>query len=317
LGKFLRDHRESDFMNWKKLGRIFNVHDRSAWMHAYAYVPTAILLDERRVRIFLAFRDRENVGRIGSVDVSAQDPTQILSVAGRPCLDIGQPGCFDDNGVTPLSIVRDGDVLRLYYMGWQLTPRARYLLFTGLAISRDGGDTFERSQLTPILDRSPTERIVRSGAHVMKDGDHWKIWYAAGSGFVDIGGKRVPTYHLAYAESPDGVSWPSQGRIAIRPREPDEYGFGRPCVVKDGELYRIWYSTRSHSQDYLIGYATSSDGINWDRDDRGGGLPKSRRGWDSEMTCFASVVDTKTGRYMFYNGNGFGQTGVGVARLEN
>jgi hypothetical protein len=303
-------------MNWKKLGMIFNVQDRNAWMYAYAYVPTAILLDKQRVRIFLAFRDRENVGRIGSIDVSAQDPTKVLSVAERPSLDVGEAGCFDDNGVTPLSIVRDGDDLRLYYAGWQLTPRSRYLLFTGLAISRDGGEKFERERLTPVLDRSPTERIVRSGAHVMKDGDRWKIWYAAGSGLTAVGSKQVPTYHLAYAESPDGISWPPQGRMAIEPREPDEYGFGRPCVLKEGALYRMWYSARSHSQNYVIGYATSPDGINWDRDDSAG-LRKSADGWDSEMTCFASVVDTDTGRYMFYNGNGFGQTGVGVARLQD
>ena len=76
------------------------------------------------------------------------------------------------------------------------------------------------------------------------------------------------------------------------------------------------HSARSHSQGYLIGYATSPDGLHWDRKDEAGGLPKSASGWDSEMTCFASVVDTPAGRFMFYNGNDFGRTGVGVARFD-
>ena len=102
----------------------------------------------------------------------------------------------------------------------------------------------------------------------------------------------------------------------MQPREPDEYGFGRPTIVKDGDLYRMWYSIRTHSLGYRIGYAISSNGINWRRRDDEGGLPTSPEGWDSEMTCFASVVDKETGRYMFYNGNDFGRTGVGVARLD-
>lgn len=29
----------------------------------------------------------------------------------KPCLDIGKPGCFDDNGVVPCAITRVGDVM--------------------------------------------------------------------------------------------------------------------------------------------------------------------------------------------------------------
>jgi hypothetical protein len=133
---------------------------------------------------------------------------------------------------------------------------------------------------------------------------------------VTTGDRLTYTSHLAYAESSDGVSWPQRGIVSMQPREPDEYGFGRPAIVNDGGLYRMWHSIRTHSQGYRIGYATSSDGVVWDRRDDEGGLPASAEGWDSEMTCFASVVDTENGRYMFYNGNDFGRTGVGVARLD-
>lgn len=304
-------------MNWERLGPIFNVEGRSAWMHSHAYLPTAHQVDSERIRVFLAFRDEHRVGRLGWIDVLASDPRAVIAVSETPALDIGLPGTFDDNGVTPLAVVPDGNRLRMYYAGWQLTPRARYLLFTGLAFSEDGGDTFTRHQHTPVLDRNPEEFVVRTGAHVMRDNDGlWKIWYAAGSGFVETGDKQVPTYQMAYLESPNGLSWPGASTIVMTPRVPDEYGFGRPHIRKNNGVYEMWYSARSHSKGYSIGYATSSDGLNWDRRDDQLGLAPSPSGWDSEMTCFASVVENQHGTFMFYNGNGFGLTGVGVARLQ-
>ena len=299
-----------------KLGLIFTPSDNSDWIKTHAYLPTAILLDDDRIRVYLAFRDADNVGRVGWIDVSSHDPLKVLSVSAKPCLDIGDPGCFDDNGVSPMSIVKFENRLRLYYVGWQLTPKARYLLFTGLAFSDDGGDTFVRAKKVPVLDRSNDETIVRSGAYITFDEGVWKAWYAAGSGIIVNKDRNVPTYHLAYAESQDGIKWPEHGDIIIRPNEPDEYGFGRPWVTKNNGQYHMYYSIRSHSETYTIGYGVSDDGKNWKRLDNIVGIDKSKIGWDSEMVGFASVVVASDGRkYMFYNGNGYGETGVGVAQF--
>ncbi|MBC2774690.1 glucosyl hydrolase [Rhizobium sp. AQ_MP] len=304
-------------MRWARLGQVFNAEQRSSWMDSYAYVPTAYQIDEERIRVFLAFRDKEQVGRIGWVDVLANDPTQVIEFSREPSLDIGRVGAFDDNGVTPLAVVAEGTGLRLYYAGWQLTPRARYLLFTGLAISTDQGQRFTRLQETPILDRSPDELILRSGAHVLKDEEMgiWKMWYAVASGFVDVGGKQVPTYHMAYLESVDGISWPQKGKTVLTPLAPDEYGFGRSFIRKKNGRYELWLSARSHSKNYVIDYATSADGVHWQRHAGYGGLDHAAEGWDSQMTCFPSIIENKHGTFMFYNGNGFGETGFGVAKL--
>jgi hypothetical protein len=303
-------------MKWEKLGVIFNADRRSQWMHSHAYVPTAYQPDSKRIRVFLAFRDENQVGRIGWIDVAASDPTCVLAVSERPSLDVGCSGAFDDNGVTPLSVVPDGARLRIYYAGWQLTPRARYLLFTGLAFSDDGGSSFVRYQETPVLDRGPKEFLVRSGAYVMQDAENglWKIWYAASSSLINYAGKETPTYHMAYAESIDGIHWPQSGTVVLKPQG-SEFGFGRPHIRKTKGAYELWYSVRSHSQMYRIGYATSEDGLQWVRRDPEGELAPSKSGWDSEMTGFPSIIENDHGTFMFYNGNGFGLTGVGVARL--
>ena len=102
----------------------------------------------------------------------------------------------------------------------------------------------------------------------------------------------------------------------MRPAAPDEFGFGRPFVVKHGDRYKNWYSIRSQSKGYRIGYAESADGRTWTRRDDEVGLDVSSSGWDSEMVCFACVQQTKHGTYMFYNGNNYGETGFGAAVLE-
>ena len=41
----------------------------------------------------------------------------------------------------------------------------------------------------------------------------------------------------------------------------------------------------------------------------------SEEGWDSQMICYAYVYEHKGQKYMVYNGNGFGATGLGYAVL--
>jgi len=267
-----------------------------------------------RLRVLCAFLDADRVGRLGFVDVDAADPLRVLGVSDEPGLDIGAPGCFDDNGVTPLSVLRlpDGRV-RLYYAGWQLGVRVRYYLFTGLAESADDGVTFERASQAPVLDRADGELSVRTGGAVVPEGDGYRMWYAGGSEWVaGPDGVPRPAYSMRHVRSADGMAWPAQGDVCMTPRE-GEHGFGRPAVARDDGLLRMWYSVRLLDHGYRMGYATSVDGLAWERRDDEAGLDVSEHGWDSEMVGLASVCDTPSGRYLFYNGNDYGATGFGVA----
>jgi hypothetical protein len=45
------------------------------------------------------------------------------------------------------------------------------------------------------------------------------------------------------------------------------------------------------------------------------GIERSPSGWDSEMMEYSSMQRHKQDMYLLYNGNGFGQSGFGIARL--
>jgi hypothetical protein len=302
-------------VKWRKLQQVYVASGEHEWAASHAHVPTSIVLDSERIRVYAAFLDRSKVGRPGFVDVDASDPTKVLDVSSQPVLDIGEPGTFDDSGVTPLSVVEDEGKLLMYYAGWQLGTRIRYFLFTGLAISEDGGNTFERYSRVPILDRSDAEPLIRSACHVLRSDDGlWRMWYGAGDRWIsDPSGKPVPTYTMRYLESHDGRVWGPQGAPCLDLRDADEFGFGRPCVLQEGGLFKMWYSRRSLRDGYRLGYAESPDGKDWTRLDDQVGIDVSDSGWDSEMQCYPSIQRTPHGTFMFYGGNGYGATGFGVA----
>lgn len=301
-------------MKWKKLGKVYSPSGDKWWAKSHAYVPTPIVLD-KRIRVFFASRDEDNVGRVGFLDLNPNNPLEILKISPEPVLDIGRPGTFDDNGVTPTSVVRYKEKFYMFYFGWQVGAKVRYLLFSGLAESENSND-FTRRVEVPILDRAPGEVFVRSAPTVIVENGVFKLWYVSGNKWIDVKEKKVPTYGIRFLEQEDLLNCDKEGHLCLEPNGNDEYGFGRPYVLREHGIYKMWYSIRTRSKGYRLGYAESDDGLNWIRKDDEVGIDVSESDWDSEMICMSSIIDVNNERYMFYNGNNYGETGFGVAKLE-
>ena len=303
-------------MRWRKMGRVFVPDGRLAWTKTYAFPPTPYFVSDRVLRLYVAFCDEHTVGRLGYVDVDPADPGRVLGVSDRPLLDVGTPGTFDENGIVPTCAVSVGDSLYLYYVGYQLGHKVRYWQFQGLAISVDGGLTFTRHSRVPILERSDCEMLNRTSGFVLRDENVFRLWYVGGSEWTEVNGKSLPVYGIKYLESPDGKRWGPAGESAIDFKDADEHALGRPYVVPEQDRYRMFYSIRTRSEGYRLGYAESRDGRRWMRKDEEIGIDVSSEGWDSEMVAYPAVVKYRDRVYLFYNGNGCGQTGFGYAVLE-
>ncbi|MBA2688682.1 MAG: hypothetical protein H0U64_11320 [Gemmatimonadaceae bacterium] len=300
-------------MNWHKLGRVFAPDGTKWWAREYATLPTVLPLGGNMVRVYYASLDNDKVGRIGFVELDIRTPDKILFESAEPCLNVGTDGTFDDCGVNPSCIIeRDGNFW-MYYVGWQRCERVPYMIFAGLARSADGR-VFERIQQTPILERTPAEPFLRSATSILPDGNGFRMWYVSAASWILVDGVQYPEYAIRTATSLDGVNW-SEGQLCFSHEGGQEYGFGRPWVIRDDDRFRMWYSIRSRGAPYRIGYAESGDGLKWTRKDSEAGIETSDSGWDSEMICYSCVVDVNGGRYMFYNGNRHGQSGFGLAAL--
>jgi predicted GH43/DUF377 family glycosyl hydrolase len=299
---------------WSKRGLVFEParHGVGGWMRHSALTPTPYRLDEETIRVYAGFRDAEGVSRIGYVDVSADDPTRITDVSTEPVLDIGRGGCFDDNGMILGDLVDAPGGLHMFYVGFQRVAKAKFLAFTGLAISTNGGRRFERTQETPILDRAPGRSTIAAIHAVMRDNGRWRLWYAVGDDWEEIRGQPYPRYHIRYAETDDLAAMPRVDRVCLRPQG-DEYRIGRPRVYRFDGRYVMYFTRGTITGEYFPGVAVSDDGIHWERRDDRLGIALSRDGWDSRTLCYPALIQQREKLLMFYNGNDMGVDGFGVA----
>lgn len=300
-------------MKWNKKGLIFCPTGENGWDNNSFITPTAILLDAETIRIYGGMRDSAGVSRIGYIDVEAENPSIVKKVTQTPTLDIGRDGMFDDNGVILGDIVKVGEKIHMYYVGFQLVRKVKFFAFTGLAISEDNGNTFKRYQEIPIMDRTTQANYIRAIHSVLHEDGMFKVWYSIDKGWQYINGVPYPSYNIWYTESVDGINFSNQDNMLCIDTQGSEYRIGRPRVYKENDIYQMYYTRDFIERNYIAGYAESKDGKNWLRLDEKLGIEKSKTGWDSEMCCYPVLLKFKDKKYMFYNGNGYGKTGVGYA----
>jgi len=303
-------------MKWNKKGFIYSASGKNSWDKSSAMIPCPIILDRNTVRVFLTFQDENDIGRPGFIDLDSGNLKLIKKVSKDPLFEIGAPGSFDDNGVVVCSIVKTIDgYYRFYYVGFELCTKIRYRLLTGLAVF-DSKFSLQKKYSTPVLERSEFETFFRCGSFCMYHLGVYKMWYIAGSNWIVSNGKELPVYEIYYLESEDGINWPKRGSLCISISNNSEHGFGRPYVIIQDGIFKMYYSIRLKVKGYLLGYAESFDGKSWIRKDSKMNLTTSKKGFDSEMLCFSAVIEVNGRMVMFYNGNNFGKTGLGYAVLD-
>lgn len=297
-------------MSWQKRGRLIDPAGQAAWVGTHAALPTVLETDQG-TRVYFCSRDRHNRSHIGYATLDLDSAAPLPSFSPAAVLSPGALGTFDDAGVTTSCLVEQAGRLWLFYTGWTRGVSVPFYLSSGLAVSDDGGTRFRRWSAAPLLDRSSIDPYLTASPWVLVEDGRWRMWYVSGTSW-DAGtdGPRH-RYHIKYAESDDGVHWRRDGLVCLDYREPAEHAFGRPCVIRDGGLYRMWFSVRGER--YRMGYAESTDGVTWTRQDEAPVVEPSPDGWDSEMIAYPVVFGASGRRRLLYNGNGFGRSGIGLA----
>lgn len=302
---------------WVQRGRLFVPDGRFPWSQSHAQCPSSIEIDGN-IRVYYATRDADNRSRTSFVDLARNDPTRILHVFDRPVMDLGEPGTHDEDGVMVSCVVREGDELRMYYSGWSRSVQVPYRVSVGLAISRDGGLSFERCFKGPVVDRTSDEPYMTMAPCVLRTGSFWTMWYGSGIRWISIAGKFEPIYVIKMAVSPDGLRWKQHNQTCIHQSHSLEANT-RPSVLANDTGYDMWFSYR-HSRSfrdgegsYRMGHATSPDGSTWMREGSPKGLDPPGVGWNSVTMAYPNVIVVAGQKIMFHNGNGFGRTGFGFA----
>ena len=301
---------------WEKKGWLYSC---DFYDTGYAQDAFIDILNDEVWRIYYSARTKEVVSYPHYIDVEAKNLESIINNPTEPIMFPGLPGSFDDTGITMTSIVPIDDHTKyLYYCGWNRKVTVSYSLSIGVCKVTDDKN-FEKLFAGPVMERSIHDPIAVSAPMVIKDNDIFRMWYISFLSWDLYNDILEPIYVVKHATSKDGISWNCNSHICINSSYPGE-AIGRPWVIKDEGIYKMWFSTRGienfrnrEGKHYMIGYAESEDGINWERKPDKCNISLSDFGWDSEMLEYASVKRFKDLYYMIYNGNAFGKTGFGYA----
>ncbi len=309
-------------MNWIKKGLLFRASGQHGWMNTHAQVPTVLPRPAEGIaRVYFSTRPRPDLSMTTYVDLDASDLSREVCLHAEPLLPLGGQGMFDEHGVMPSSVVEHAGAIYLYYSGWSRGTTLPYANFTGLAISEDGGRTFKKVGRGPIVDRTYWGPYSATSPHVLRHENSWYMFYCSGTGWLEVEGKLEHVYDLKIARSHDGIKWEQTGSVAIGQSQPEE-AITKPTIYFDGEIFRMWFcfrgskNFRGGAASYRLGHATSSNLLDWTRDDSSAGLAPGPQEWDSQMLAYPEVAEVSGSLCLFYNGNGFGREGFGVAASD-
>jgi predicted GH43/DUF377 family glycosyl hydrolase len=186
---------------------------------------------------------------------TSPDGTSWTRYADAPVLPVGEPGEWDDSSMELATILKIGNEYRMWYSGSSESSPGQI----GYATSSDG-IVWTKHAGNPII--SPGSETWNNVAvlhpHVSHSGNEYNMYvYTAG----DEGNGALPYY--AHLTSYDGHHWTWDPDNPIFSRDWEEW-LWRPFVLEAGDDFIQWYSLWSQGEAH-IGYATSDDGLTWDR----------------------------------------------------
>lgn len=318
-------------MIWKKRGKFFDPTDSKHinFTTEFAQSPQTIVFDDF-IRVYFSTRTKDEKGlylsRIEYIDVDLNFE-EILGVSEKKVIELGKLGTFDEHGIFPISPFIDNDKIYAFTCGWNRRISVPVETGIGLTISNDGGVTFERIGNGPLFASSLLEPFLVGDGFVQKFDGVYHMWYIFGNKWMpqSTGEPVARVYKIGHATSSDLINWHKEdGRQVIQDVLQEDECQALPTVIKINEIYHMYFCfreatdfRRNPERSYKLGYAFSTDLINWQRDDMKGGIHKSETltNWDSEMLCYPHIFKVKEKVFLLYNGNEFGKFGFGVAEL--
>lgn len=283
----------SENNGWRKIGKtpVYGDSSTGTVFDPYVYI------EENKYVMIVSCRKNDSIIRISSKDgVDWSEDFTILS---------GNRGEWDER-VNRGCLLQFKNKRYLWYTGQKNGVSA-----IGLAISEDGIH-FNRINGSPVI-RANLSIEGRSTMNpcVIVDRGVLKMWYSAGENYEpDV---------ICYAESFDGVNWEKRENAVLTPNlinEWEKYKIGGCQVIKEKNIYTMYYIGYQNVDVARICIAHSKDGINWNRSRNNLLLSPSKNTWDSDACYKPTVVYRGEWLYMWYNGRKKHKEYIGMAKKQ-
>lgn len=273
-------------------------------------LPTPVNL-QGQTFLYFSVRDQNNRGHIFR---GSWDPNTPLKVANvEQVLSPGDQFQFDVDGcsVGCVMVPKHSNEVWMYYLGWQLQSDVPWRNQVGLAVSKDGGRSFQKFYKNPVVGISTADPYSLSYPFLLPTWEGYEMWYGSNLRW----GRHVDQmdHVMKYRVSKNGESWIDKPNVCL-PLGPSEVGMARPWVRKVDGAYQLFCGIKSDK--YRI-HAFESQMPN---DFSGRPLEITWQGaqgvWESDEQTYPAIYQAQNKHYLFYCGNRYGETGFGVALIE-
>lgn len=200
---------------------------------------------------------------------------------------------WDSNGVHSPRLIKSNNLYQMWYSanggsGWRI----------GYAYSPNGLTNWIRSSL-PVIPPGSSDGWEKEtdDAFVIYDSSNslYKMWFTSTNS--DHWQSGYDRFRTRYATSTDGISWTKLDWVITGTQGSWDSGGtarGRSVVYKDG-VYHMWYAgtnTNDLGSDpyWRIGYATSTDGITWIKENQGNPVISPDKVWELKNVSYPNVI---------------------------
>ena len=222
--------------------------------------------------------------------------------SGNPM--ITAPGSWYAGALTPCVLYNaDSSRFEMWFSGSAGSSGQRPWRI-GYAVSSDGISWSVRSNPVLTATAGMWDSYTVEAPYVIRESGQYKMWYTGSPDFV--------SFSIGYATSEDGINW-TKDTLHNPVFEPGTQlwelaGPGYCCVMSVSGGYKMWYtSAQANGLKEYTGYATSFDGISWERDTLNNPVlgPGAAGQWDEFLTVLPRVLYINNNYYMWYLGGRF------------
>ena len=304
---------------------LFKPDGRLEWQQEFAQIPFGYVEGKTLRVIFATRRVKDNSGNYNSFPAQAVfslEDFSLLSLDQFPLMDLGQPGCFDESGVMPGSILKlDSGQVAMYYCGWSRSMIVPYRWSIGVAYLNQEG-RFQRKSIGPIIGQSSDHPYLTASpvvSYSLESG--YEMFHLTGVSWSLIQGKYEACYRITKSYSIDGINWRASKSLMQSVFWEDECQTS-PNIIKIGSKRFMTFSYRSQvgfrehlDRNYKSALAEEITPNNWKVVQKKIGVTDaSSQRFD---IAYLNTFEYEGDFYGLYNYSmGFGTSGIYIAKVE-
>lgn len=251
--------------------------------------------------------------KIAFYDVPENTAHYIYGARGGWVKEARNPVLTEKHGVLfDVSVMQEDGMFKMW-LSWRTNVCIAY------CESRDGLNWSDPMIVLEPVKGSDWEGDELNRPSVIKKDGLYYMWY---SGQM-MPYKEAGVSSIGYAVSDDGIHWrrPFDRPVMTCDQPWEEHAIMCPHVVYEEEsgLFKMWYSGGSNHEPDAIGYATSPDGVHWEKYAGNPILWKAPQNpWEQHKVVACHVLRHAGWYYMFYIGHMHEERAqVGMARSRD